>query len=195
MPTGDDDSRALMEIVTREIDRLNGLLTELLDYTNPRPPKMTPCNLGILVRDTATVFGQDRGVGKVELAVEVADADGTAPIELAADPAKLRQVLWNLLRNAAEAAARGGGHVWVAARTRPGAVELEVGDDGPGIPPEHRERIFDPFFTTKAKGHGLGLAIVQSIVGEHGGSVRVEGEVGHGARFTVRLPYTRGDAS
>jgi two-component system, NtrC family, sensor histidine kinase PilS len=189
MPQTDPDSSALMGIVTREIDRLNGLLTELLDYTNPRSSKMTPCNLSQLIRDTVQVFAQDPELGKVELRVD--DASGPDGVEIAADPAKLRQVLWNLLRNGAESAGRGGGHVRVELRPGGDTVELAVIDDGPGVAPEHRERIFDPFFTTKTKGHGLGLAMVQNIVVEHGGLVRLDSRPGEGARFTVQLPYTQ----
>jgi two-component system, NtrC family, sensor histidine kinase PilS len=185
-PQADDDSRSLMEIVTREIDRLNGLISELLDYTNPRPLKPAQFDLAELVRDTLRVFGQDRGFSSVEVSLQ--EEDGS--VELSADPEKIRQVLWNLLRNAAEAASQGGGHVTVRLRGREEGVELEIADDGPGIPKENLGRVFDPFFTSKSSGSGLGLATVHNVVAGHGGRIRVESEPGQGAKFVTYLPYT-----
>ena len=188
MPQADEDARALMTIVTREIDRLNGLLTDLLDYANPRPLKIAPLDLAELVRDTVRVFQQDRGLG---VAVEVAGEGALPPVEMSGDAAKLRQVLWNLLRNAADAAARGKGHVRVEVQPLAEDVLLRVHDDGPGIAAEHRERIFEPFFTTKLRGSGLGLATVHGLVSDHRGTIRFETD-GDGTCFEVRLPYTAG---
>jgi signal transduction histidine kinase len=109
-------------------------------------------------------------------------------LSVTADPAKLRQVLWNLLRNAAEAAADGGKHVRVAAARDPDGATIIVEDDGPGIPREQIPLIFDPFFTTKRRGTGLGLATCHSVVAEHGGRIHVESDLGKGTRMVVHLP-------
>jgi two-component system sensor histidine kinase PilS (NtrC family) len=124
-------------------------------------------------------------------------------LRLCADPALLRQLLWNLLLNAAQAMPEGGrigveGHCSRAPQEGPGGgrneegegswVELGVSDAGPGIPTETLDRIFDPFFTTKPGGTGLGLATVHRIVEEHGGSIRVQSAAGKGTSFHVRLP-------
>jgi two-component system sensor histidine kinase PilS (NtrC family) len=188
MPQSDDDSRALMVIVTREIDRLNGLLTDLLDYANPRPLKIAPLDVGELVRDTVRVFGQDRALGGVQVDTRLDERAGERPLH--GDAAKLRQVLWNLLRNAADAAARGGGHVMVELDAGAQEVAVRVRDDGPGIRGEDRERVFEPFFTTKSEGSGLGLATVLNLVHDHRGTVELDSQVGRGTSFTVRLPYT-----
>jgi two-component system, NtrC family, sensor histidine kinase PilS len=188
MPQADEDSRALMSIVTREIDRLNRLLTDLLDYANPRSLEIEPLDLAGLVRDTIGVFAQDRGLAGV--AVELAAADELGPIEMAGDAAKLRQVLWNLLRNAAEAASQGGGHVQVEVVPEPSEVVVRIRDDGPGIPAEHGQRVFEPFFTTKARGTGLGLATVHTLVNDHRGTIRFDSLAAGGTCFEVRLPYT-----
>ncbi|HEU5056506.1 MAG TPA: ATP-binding protein [Kofleriaceae bacterium] len=188
MPQADEDSRALMSIVTREIDRLNRLLTDLLDYANPRSLEIEPLDLAGLVRDTIGVFAQDRGLAGV--AVELASADELGPIEMAGDAAKLRQVLWNLLRNAAEAASQGGGHVQVEVVPEPSEVVVRIRDDGPGIPAEHGQRVFEPFFTTKARGTGLGLATVHTLVNDHRGTIRFDSPAAGGTCFEVRLPYT-----
>jgi two-component system, NtrC family, sensor histidine kinase PilS len=188
MPQADEDSRALMSIVTREIDRLNRLLTDLLDYANPRSLEIEPLDLAGLVRDTVGVFGQDRGFA--EVAVELVGADELTTIEMTGDAAKLRQVLWNLLRNAAEAASQGGGHVWIEVEPAASEVTIRVRDDGPGIPAEHAQRVFEPFFTTKTRGTGLGLATVHSLVSDHRGAIRFVTPTRGGTCFEVRLPYT-----
>lgn len=184
-PASDDD-RALMAIVHREVQRLNELIGELLDYANPRPNQPVEFDLGVLVRETLQVARADQGFTDIELACQTDD-----PLMISADPAKLRQVLWNLVRNAADAAASGGKHVVVEARRDGDGATISVVDDGPGIPPEKLSRIFDPFFTTKQRGTGLGLAQCHAIVIEHGGSIDVESAPsahGNGAKMVVRLP-------
>jgi two-component system sensor histidine kinase PilS (NtrC family) len=203
-PQASDEDRALMAIVHREIQRLNSLIGDLLDYANPRPSQRVEIDLCLLVRETAQVARADPAFAAVTLEV---DAEG--PLSLCADPSKLRQVVWNLLRNAADAA---GGHVRVAVHRasapgapgpaaarggvadegRPGSrralATIAIADDGPGIPPELIGRIFDPFFTTKPRGTGLGLAICHAIVAEHGGRIVVDSEVGRGTTLHVALP-------
>ena len=106
---------------------------------------------------------------------------------LRGDEAQLRQALLNLVRNASEAMADGG-TLTVAARRAGDFVELEVSDTGGGIAPEALSRLFDPFYSTKERGTGLGLAFVQEVVQEHGGTVHAGGVPGRGATFTIRLP-------
>jgi signal transduction histidine kinase len=103
--------------------------------------------------------------------------------------AKINQVIMNLLTNAIDACAEGG-TVTVRTRAEAPGVRIEVGDNGCGIEPEHRDRIFDPFFTTKPVGHGtgLGLSISYGIIQDQGGTIEVESTVGQGTRFTIRLP-------
>ena len=127
---------------------------------------------------------------------------------LHADPEQLRQVLWNLVLNAAQAMEKGGRLEIRAARAgeppqepAPGRrnedqaqqdwVEIAVVDEGVGIPMDALDRIFDPFFTTKRGGSGLGLATVHRIVEQHGGSIRVESTLGVGTTVRVRLPRAR----
>jgi two-component system sensor histidine kinase PilS (NtrC family) len=185
-----DDDKALMNIVVREIDRLNALISDLLDYANPHPRQRVEFDVALLARETVQVFQQDRTFGEVEVILE--SGDGTEALPMVGDPGRVRQVLWNLLRNAADAASRGGGKVWVRLR-RGDPMEVEVADDGPGIASEHLPRIFDPFFTTKSRGTGLGLATCHSIVAEHGGSIDVASELGHGTSFVVHLPAAASD--
>jgi len=189
-PEVDGESKTLMDIVIREIDRLNSLITELLDYTNPRPAQMQILDLRLLCEETIRVFEQDKHFGEVEVQLDALPE----PVLVHGDPEKLRQVLWNLLRNAAEAAAQGGSQVRVQLAARSDA-EIHVIDNGPGIAPENLERVFHPFFTTKERGSGLGLASVYGIVEQHGGSISVSSREGQGAHFTVTLPLADASAA
>jgi nitrogen fixation/metabolism regulation signal transduction histidine kinase len=103
------------------------------------------------------------------------------------DPDQILQVLHNLLRNAFEAVGRHG-RARVSARRDGDELVVEVGDSGPGIPPEIRPHLFEPYFTTKEAGTGLGLAISDRIVREHGGRIEVESEPGKGTTFSLRIP-------
>ncbi len=182
-PQASEDDRTLMAIVHREVTRLNVLIGDLLDYANPRPPRPVELDLGVLVDEILQVARGDQAFGDVELTSEV-----DRPLPITADPAKLRQVLWNLVRNGADAASSGGKHVTVTARRGATNVTITVADDGPGIPPDQQIRIFDPFFTTKSKGTGLGLATSHAVIAEHRGRIDVFSEVGAGTRMVVTLP-------
>lgn len=187
-PQASEDDRTLMAIVQREIQRLNVLVGDLLDFANPRPRQPVTLDLGLLVRETLQVAERDPAFVAVELTAEIDDDAGR--IEVFADPAKLRQVLWNLLRNAADAAGAGGKHVRVAVHASDDTVEIGVADDGEGIPPDRIAKIFDPFFTTKRTGTGLGLATCHAVIAEHGGAIDVRSVVGEGTEMVVTLPRT-----
>lgn len=189
-PVESDEDRTLMDIVTREIDRLNQLITELLDYTNPGSMTRTELDVAALVADTAAAFTRDQNVATLDLDIALPDE----PTPVSGDSEKLRQVLWNLLRNAAQAAGADG-RVEVTVVRDAGDVIVLISDDGPGITREDQEKIFDPFFTTKEGGTGLGLAIAHSIIEEHGGRIAVDSAPGGGAAFRLVLPASGGQES
>ncbi|MCG8424816.1 MAG: ATP-binding protein [Proteobacteria bacterium] len=186
-PRSDDEGRALMDIITREVDRLNSLLTDLLDYTNPQPRELLRFDLVDLVRETMSVFRRDRNLGEVDvnLVCQCASAGGETALEIIADPGRVRQVVWNLLRNGAAAAES---RVTLRIEQRGEQAVIEVDDDGPGITPEILPRVFEPFFTTKSSGTGMGLATCHSIITEHGGDIRIDSRPGQGCTFRVLLP-------
>lgn len=186
-PQTSDDDRQLMTIVHREVQRLNALIGDLLDYANPRAKQPVDFDLATLVEETVQVARGDKNFADVEVT-----ASAEHPLPIHADPAKLRQVVWNLIRNAADAASTGGKHVRVEARKTTDGATVLVEDDGPGIPENLVGRIFDPFVTTKQKGTGLGLATCHTIVTEHGGRIDVETEVGKGTKMIVRIPTVLG---
>jgi len=186
-----EDAR-LLGIVQREGGRLATLVSDFLEYARPRAPRRVACDLSAVVADTLDAFANDPAAQRVEV------RRALEPAPASCDPDQIRQVLWNLLVNAAHAA-RGrlegaderalAGTVRVTcAPSAAGGARLEVEDDGPGIPAADRHRLFTPFFTTRQGGTGLGLATVHAIVDAHGGVVAVESEPGRGARFVVQLP-------
>jgi len=186
------EDQRIMGIVLRETGRLDALLTRFLEFTRPAPPQRVGADLALVVGETLDVFARD----PVAAGLRVERALSPAPAHC--DPDQLRQVIWNLLANAAQAIRESGqgGTVRVSCGPAPdGGAALSVADDGPGIPPAERARIFTPFFTTKPSGTGLGLAVVQRIVDGHGGSIAVDPAPGQGARFTVRLPPAPPDSA
>ena len=181
-----------MAIVTREMARLDHLIAELLDFARPRPPHPYPVELAGAVREFARVLGVDRRLGerRLELALEES-------VWIQADPGQLRQVLWNLVRNAAEASPREAPitlSVCAVASPLPWA-RLSIRDRGHGITAEDRVRLFVPFFTTKQSGTGLGLAIVHRIIAEHEGEIDVYAPLEGGAEFVIHLPLAEVPAS
>jgi two-component system sensor histidine kinase PilS (NtrC family) len=177
-----EDDRTLMQIVNREVQRLNVLIGDLLDYANPRPSEPVDFDLGSLVEETLRVARTEAAFADVEVTDDIA-----RPLAINADPAKLRQVVWNLVRNARDAAAIGGKHVHVEVVRRADYAVISVRDDGPGIAKELVARIFDPFVTTKQKGTGLGLATSYAVVAELNGRIDVETEAGKGTTMIVTL--------
>lgn len=184
------------EIVVEEIDRLEGLMSQLLELSGPPKVERTPVNVHKLLDHVIGIESANHADGHF-----VRQFDPSLPPVLG-DPARLTQVLLNLVRNAVDVSPSGG-HITlvtkmettyrVAGTGHAGRfLSIEVTDQGPGVPREDLERIFAPFFTTKSQGTGLGLAISQRIVSEHGGVLRARNTAGEGATFTVTLPVDPG---
>jgi len=195
----DAEQRRLMDIVVRETDRLDRLIGDFLLYARPKVPEPAAVPLAALCADL------ERMVGSACTHGVAAHFDVPADLRVWVDENQLRQLLWNLLLNAAQAMEGGGGELRLEARRvvtqdapRDGRnpegvegcalVEISVSDTGVGIEPERLERIFEPFFTTKLRGSGLGLAMVHRIVEANQGALSVESEPGQGTRFRLRLP-------
>jgi len=173
-------------ILKRSVGRLSHVVEDMLAFSKPRRPMLESCDIDALIRDTLHAF--NALITKREIALDV---DTSGLFEPAwADAHAMHQALLNLLTNAADAAPNHGGRILIqAAQDSAGRMDLTVCDNGPGVPKADRVRIFDPFYSTKgSKGTGLGLAVTQKIMHEHGGSVSVDtGPLG-GALFTLHLP-------
>jgi len=182
------DHKHLMDIVLRETDRLNNIVTEFLDYARPRSNQLEQISLASLLEETITLFRNSREFREDIVII----CDIPSAIVITGDPQRLRQVFWNLLINAVQAT-QNGGTITVSAASGAGIgsdeVTIRILDSGMGIASDHLEHIFDPFFTTKPAGTGLGLAIAYRIIEDHNGTIDVKSEEGKGTDVIINLPY------
>ncbi len=184
------EERELLDVILAEVDRLDVVVRQFLDYARPDDPATERVDVGQVVGHVLTLLKAQALPPDLEIREEAAPG-----LAVAGSGARLGQVVLNLARNAVEAMPRGG---VLTVRTRPGApldraggrpgVEIEVEDTGSGIPPEDLDKVFVPFYTGRPDGIGLGLAICRRIVEAHGGFIDLASQPGHGTRFTVRLP-------
>ena len=180
-------NRELMDIVLKEINRLNHLITNFLMYARPLTIKKEPIDLKKVIDETITVFkNTPKGSADISISTEY---NGTTAI--VGDFMQLKQVFWNLLLNAADAMSDGG-KIRIRMTGTPSAgdrfVSVSVSDTGTGINDEIRPFIFEPFFSTKDGGTGLGLPTVKLIVEAHGGTVNITGWQDGGTDVTLTLP-------
>jgi signal transduction histidine kinase len=180
----------LCAIVERETGRLNDLVEDMLQLARPRRPLLGPVDVARTAREVVALASQSGRGTDVEVHFEGPGENDS--LVLQADPGQLRQVMWNLVRNAVQASSPGARVTVriVEPKTKPRSgrrAVLEVHDDGPGIAAEAHRRLFDAFFTTRSSGVGIGLAVVKRIVDEHGWVIEVESNEGRGATFRVRM--------
>ena len=174
---------ALHGIVLREVDNLNDLVQDFLDIARPLQLRVAPTDIGGVVEDVRVAFEQDlRYREKCAVVSTLEDVP-----QIAVDANRVRQVIWNLVLNAAQATAETG-TIRIALKPWKAGWALEVADEGVGIPIDRIDRIFDPFYTTRSGGTGLGLANVERIVRAHKGEVSVQSKEGEGTCFTLRFP-------
>ncbi len=187
-PTSDEHGDAV--VIGSEITRLERIVDNFLRFSKPAPPCPTLVQAGATFRELSRLLGPD--LERQRLQIQLGPIDETP---FPADSEQLRQVLLNLVRNAADASPAGA-TITLSAKLSQVRIDrhptqvmsLSVCDLGPGIPPDVQRRLFDPFFTTKANGTGLGLSISARIVEGHGGTLSCETTPGAGTTFTVRLP-------
>jgi two-component system NtrC family sensor kinase len=179
----------LLETLTRSregLKRIQQIVKDLREFSRQEAvgEMQQAADLNAGIESTVNIIRGRARSRKVELELALVPLPGVT-----CHPAKINQVVMNLLSNAIDACADGG-IVTVRTRCVDGGVELQVCDDGCGMPPAVREKIFDPFFTTKPQGQGtgLGLSISHGIIAEHGGKIRVDSALGKGTEFVVFLP-------
>ncbi len=179
------EARELCRAIHREVDRLTAITEEYLARARFPTSKLVTERVNPIVTSLVDFVREDLAARGVELEMELAPGDPVARL----DAAQIRQCLINLVRNATDAVvAAGGGKVSVTTRLMGARVEIAVSDTGIGIPADMLPKLYDPFFTTKEGGSGLGLALTQQIIHDHGGDLKVESTVGRGTTFTVSVP-------
>ncbi len=177
--------REFLDIIVEEADRLNGVVTEFLEYARPSERKPQKLSLQEPVEKAVARLLREKSseMGKMRRHVLVGEP---AP-SVNADPSEIERVVYNLLTNAVEAMPHGG-DLTVRVNSGGGSARIVVEDTGLGISDADRGHLFRPFFTTRERGVGMGLAICRRIVEENGGSISVESNPGKGSRFVVKLP-------
>jgi signal transduction histidine kinase len=182
----DDDMRESADIALEEVHRMNDYVSGILDYAKPVQLCSSETDLSCLIEETARTLQPLLEARKLALQCNVAESCALPRVR--ADASRMKQVLVNLLENAADASAPGAVISISAGAVDSDHVEIRVSDQGHGIEAINLTKVFEPFFTTRKEGTGLGLAIVRKLVRAHDGEVRVDSALGSGSTFTVLLP-------
>jgi two-component system sensor histidine kinase HydH len=183
--SGHDQEQGYASVMVKEVDRLNRVITDLLDFAGSKEPRREPQSLETIADQALKLLAPDLEIRKVAV---VKEYEPNLPA-VSVDRDRISQVFINLLLNALESMEAGGEiRIHLHRCGPPPAVEASVSDTGAGIPEGDLEHVFEPFFSRKKKGTGLGLAIVHQIIESHRGDIRVESRPGKGTVFRIRLP-------
>ncbi len=180
----DSSETELMEIILRESDRLNRIIGDFLSYARPRSIVQSKVDVGELLQQTFTLLRNSAEISELHV-IEAQTPDEPALTD--ADSEQLRQVFWNLTRNALNAMPQGGTLTATVSFNPNGRLRITFADTGRGMSPEQVEHLFEPFSTTTG-GVGLGLSIVYQIIRDHGGTINVRSREGKGTTITIELP-------
>ncbi len=197
----DKSQQHLMDIILRESERLNALITDFLLFAHPPQTQKKPLEISKLLQETIDLWVHSPAFHD---GIKVIHPHPHEDIKVMIDSDQMKQAFWNLLINAAQAMSNGGeiriqvekgkNHLgaknvsWAFSSKGKEWIKISIADSGGGIPPEEKEKIFEPFYTTKEGGTGLGLSIVHKIIENHNGVIKVESEVGKGSTFTLFIP-------
>jgi two-component system sensor histidine kinase PilS (NtrC family) len=182
---GDSSQAQLMEIILRESDRLNQIIADFLTYARPRNTQLALVDLREPLNETFTLLRHSPEIRDGHNLEE--DFPGE-PVMVSADASQLKQVFWNLSRNALQAMPEGGTLRAELQRAAGGRIRITFKDTGRGMTPEQVEHLFEPFSSSTTGGTGLGLSIVYQIIRDHGGTINVRSREGQGTTITVELP-------
>ncbi len=180
-----DDFLEPLQVIIQQVDRCKEITYNLLDFARKREPVFQEFHLGEVIESMTRLVEKEARQNNIAIVREY--EEGLPPV--LGDPPQLRQVVLNLLTNAAHSIKQDG-TITITTRQAGDRVEMIIADTGAGIPPENLTKIFDPFFTTKdpGQGTGLGLSICYGLIQKMGGRITVSSRVGQGTAFTVSLP-------
>jgi two-component system sensor histidine kinase PilS (NtrC family) len=184
IPHLEDEHRQLLQIVTRESERLNTIITDFLAYSRGRQYRFAKVNLLPLLEDTLTLL--EHRLAAQNAGIRVERKYGATEAWASADGDKLKQVFWNFCENAVRAM-KAGGTLTVSLESSGEDWQIQFADTGPGMSQQLIEKIFEPFQSQFEGGTGLGLAIVYQIVQAHEGKVWARSKLGQGSVFVLRL--------
>jgi two-component system sensor histidine kinase HydH len=172
-----------LDIIREEVDRADRIITELMGYAQLAEGRVEKLNVTQEINRALHQVFPPGAYRSIQVSTDY--SENLPPLLMQSK--HFAEILVNLLQNAREMLPNGG-HIKIAAEAQDETVRIVVEDDGPGVPPEKSQKIFEPYFSTKAHGTGLGLAIVRHNTEIYDGHVRVESELGQGARFILELP-------
>jgi len=178
-----DKKFEFLNILFKEIRRLNRVVADFLSYAGPSQPALVGCDLNQLIQESLSIIKPEADKKRIDLKIELSPK--MPPIQ--ADPSQIKQALLNLLLNSLQAL-ENSGEISVTSESKNGWITVAIKDTGPGISPENLSKVFTPFFTTKEEGVGLGLGIVERIIQNHKGRISVESQEGRGTVFAIELP-------
>ena len=185
---GESSQTELMEIILRESDRLNRIISDFLNYARPRSIIQAQVDVGELLKQTFTLLRNSAEINEKHVILEEVPADA---LLISADAEQLQQVFWNLSRNALQSMPGGGTLSAGLLRTSHNRLRITFSDTGRGMSADQVEHLFEPFSSTTG-GTGLGLSIVYQIIRDHGGTINVRSRDGQGTTITIELPGEAG---
>ncbi len=184
---GDTEQTQLMEIILRESDRLNKIVADYLNYARPRPAELKNVDISALVAETFKLL---RNSAELSAGHVLKEDLPKRPAIVTGDPEQLKQVCWNIARNALKSMPEGGTFCVGLTEVDGNRLRLSFSDTGCGMTADQVERLFEPFTSTTG-GTGLGLSIVYQIIRDHSGTINVRSLEGEGTTITIELPVTQ----
>jgi len=181
----DSDDREAADVMINETDRLNRVVSELLEFARPTQLNLKETDINALLKHSVRLVQQESSAMDINIDLNLSGGPLIAQI----DPDRFLQCLLNLHLNALQAMGKGGRLSVFSTTTEAAAIQIDIRDTGPGIKAEDMCKIFDPYFTTKARGTGIGLAIVYNIIDAHQGRITAHSAPGRGASFTIVIPH------
>ncbi len=181
------EDRELVEVVARELKRIDSIVSQMLRFATPRPAAFNTVRVHGVIDHSLRLL-QHQTSGKL---ITIKCDYKAVPDTVHGDDAQLQQALMNFLLNAIEAMGSNGELTVKTEIVEGGFLRIQISDTGTGVSPENLKRLFEPFFTTKKNGTGLGLAICQRIALEHRGAIEVQSEVNKGSTFAIALPLAK----